>query len=142
MNNQQRSLGREFALKYFYQCEIEKIFYFTPSHFDNFAIHFIDDEPVREFAHKLSQLTFENLTTIDQHIEQTSSHWSFSRINVIDKCVLRLAVGELLRSDTPHRVVINEGIELAKKFGSEQSGKFVNGLLDTLAQKLVKSHNN
>jgi transcription antitermination factor NusB len=142
VNTADKSLGREFALKYLYQCEIEKIFYFSASHFDNFALHFIDSAEVKVFSQKLAQTTFEHLATIDQSIEQTSSHWSFARITVIDKCVLRIAVCELLKFDTPSKVVINEAIELAKRFSSDQSGKFVNGILDTLAQKILKDHNN
>ena len=70
-------------------------------------------------------------------IEEASSNWRLDRMARVDRNVLRLAVYELLRTDVPVKVVINEAIELGKKFGSESSGAFVNGVLDKVAAGLA-----
>ncbi|MFT3915378.1 MAG: transcription antitermination factor NusB [Anaeromyxobacteraceae bacterium] len=73
---------------------------------------------------------------VDQAIEQVSTNWRLDRMAKVDRNVLRLAVYELLRTDVPVKVVINEAIELGKKYGSESSGAFVNGVLDKVASGL------
>ena len=73
---------------------------------------------------------------IDETIEGVSIHWRLDRMAKVDRNVLRLAVYELLETDVPVKVVINEAIELGKKYGSESSGAFVNGLLDKIAAGL------
>ena len=73
---------------------------------------------------------------IDDQIEQVSTHWRLDRMAKVDRNVLRLATYELLRTDVPVKVAINEAIELGKKFGSESSGAFVNGVLDKVAAGL------
>ncbi len=70
---------------------------------------------------------------VDETIERVSINWRLDRMAKVDRNVLRLAVYELLRTDVPVKVVINEAIELGKKFGSESSGAFVNGVLDKIA---------
>ena len=73
---------------------------------------------------------------IDETIERVSLHWRLDRMAKVDRNVLRLAVYELLETDVPVKVVINEAIELGKKYGSESSGAFVNGVLDKVAAGL------
>jgi N utilization substance protein B len=73
---------------------------------------------------------------VDDAIERVSTNWRLDRMAKVDRNVLRLAAFELLESDVPVKVVINEAIELAKKFGSESSGAFVNGVLDKIASGL------
>jgi N utilization substance protein B len=74
---------------------------------------------------------------IDQMIERFSHHWRVDRMARVDRNVLRLAVWELVHQpDVPRKVVLNEAIELAKRFGTEESGAFVNGILDKLAASL------
>jgi len=73
---------------------------------------------------------------VDDAIEGASSNWRLDRMAKVDRNVLRLAVHELLHTDVPVKVVINEAIELGKKFGSESSGAFVNGVLDKVAAGL------
>ena len=73
---------------------------------------------------------------IDETIERVSTNWRLDRMAKVDRNVLRLAVYELLQTDTPVKVVINEAIELGKKYGSESSGAFVNGVLDKVATGL------
>lgn len=77
-----------------------------------------------------------NLSSIDKIIEKNLKNWSFDRIGNVEKSVLRLAIYEILeRKETPIKVIIDEAIELAKKYSEETSGKFVNGLLDRIARK-------
>jgi N utilization substance protein B len=73
---------------------------------------------------------------LDERIEQVSANWRLDRMAKVDRNVLRLAVFELTRTDTPVKVVINEAIELGKKYGAEGTGAFVNGVLDRVAQGL------
>ena len=74
---------------------------------------------------------------LDQRIEATSHHWRVERMAKVDRNVLRLAVFELLFCpQTPRKVVLNEAVELAKTFGSEESGAFINGIIDKIAAGL------
>jgi transcription antitermination protein NusB len=73
---------------------------------------------------------------IDERIEHVSTNWRLDRMAKVDRNVLRLAVYELLETEVPVKVVINEAIELGKKYGSESSGAFVNGVLDRVAADL------
>jgi N utilization substance protein B len=85
------------------------------------------------FARKLVHGTAEHQEEIDELIARQADNWRLERMPIVDRNVLRLAVYELLfAEDTPELVVVDEAIELAKKYGSEQSGRFVNGLLDGL----------
>jgi len=74
--------------------------------------------------------------SIDETIERVSTNWRLDRMAKVDRNVLRLAVYELIETDVPVKVVINEAIELGKKYGSESSGAFVNGVLDQVASGL------
>lgn len=88
-------------------------------------------EDARIFAGVLIEETVRRLDEIDAHIRKASLKWDIGRMAVVDRNVLRLAVSELTGTDPkPVRVVINEAIELAKRFGGEESGVFVNGVLD------------
>lgn len=96
-------------------------------------------EDVKEFAEKLVFGVAENIEEIDEQITKFSAHWRLSRMAIIDRNVLRLAVYELLHcADVPVRVTLNEAIEIAKKYGTEESGAFINGILDQVAKALSK----
>jgi len=87
-----------------------------------------------EFANELVQGVMANLAAIDAVIAEKSKHWSMSRMARVDLNILRLAVFELLfRPDIPKNVTLNEAIEVAKKYGAEDSPAFVNGILDEVA---------
>ena len=92
----------------------------------------LKDEDLREFALSLYHGTREFVTSIDERLSAVAAHWSLTRMAATDRNVLRLGGYELLHTETPPRVVIDESLELAKKFGSEQSAQFVNGILDKL----------
>jgi transcription antitermination protein NusB len=88
---------------------------------------------VQEFADALVRGTAERAPELDKLIQANAAHWSLARIAPVERNILRLAAYELLyRHDIPERVAINEAIELAKLYGSEESGAFVNGILDQI----------
>jgi transcription antitermination protein NusB len=89
-----------------------------------------------EYAQALVRGTLENQEKIDDLIRSQADNWRLERMPAVDRNILRLAIYEMMfERDTPKLVVLDEAIELAKKFGSEQSGRFVNGLLDGLLKQ-------
>ena len=89
------------------------------------------DEKTQEFAQHLAQGTTNRLETIDPIISKYAQNWEIKRMASIDRCILRLATFELLNDvETPVNVVINEAVDIAKKYSTAESGKFVNGILD------------
>jgi N utilization substance protein B len=93
-------------------------------------------EEAFEYAQELVRGTTDNLQKIDDLIRGQADNWRLERMPPVDRNILRLAVYEMLHeNETPKLVVLDEAIELAKKFGSEQSGRFVNGLLDGLLKQ-------
>lgn len=89
------------------------------------------------YARRLVEGAYANREAIDEMIRGQADHWRLERMPAVDRNILRLAVHELISEpDVPKLVVVDEAIELAKKYGAEQSGRFVNGLLDGL----LKSH--
>lgn len=93
-------------------------------------------EEAFEFAQGLVKGTLEHREQVDSLIREQADNWRLERMPAVDRNVLRLAVFEMLyETDTPKLVIVDEAIELAKKFGSEQSGRFVNGLLDGLLKQ-------
>ena len=91
-----------------------------------------NNEPLCRFAWGLFAGTTESLKAIDQKIETVASHWKVSRMPPTDRNAIRLGAFELIYTDTPYPVVIDEALELAKSFGTAQSASFVNGILDKL----------
>jgi N utilization substance protein B len=92
----------------------------------------LDDEDLREFAWRLVVGVREARPLLDAKIQSVAENWSLKRMAPTDRNVLRLGAYELINTDTPHRVVLDEAIELARVFGSAQSAQFVNGILDKL----------
>ena len=86
----------------------------------------------REFALGLYHGVLDHLDEIDSQIKDHLKDWDFDRLDHVDKSILRLGVYELLHTDLDRAVVINEAVELAKELGSDQSPKFVNGVLDAI----------
>ncbi len=85
-----------------------------------------------EFAQSLLSGVRRNRPELDELLTQRASNWTLSRMAITDRNILRLGAYELLYTDTPRSVVINEAVELAKRYGGPQSGHFVNGILDGL----------
>ncbi len=97
-------------------------------------------EKVREFADGLVRGAYANLERIDRLISSTLEHWSMERLASVDKAILRYAIYELLyMADIPPKVTINEAVEVAKKYGSDESGKFINGILDRIREEADES---
>ena len=92
----------------------------------------LSDEALSLFAFQLFTGVMEIRSMLDERIQEVAENWSLSRMAPTDRNVLRLGAFELLQTETPHRVVIDEAIDLARKFGTAQSSQFVNGILDKL----------
>lgn len=96
------------------------------------------DDAVRQFTEDLAQGAVNHLESLDEKIEEYSSHWSTGRLAMIDRNILRLAMFELLhRSDIPPKVSINEYVDIAKKYSTEESGSFVNAILDRTMREMA-----
>ncbi|MCP4082016.1 MAG: transcription antitermination factor NusB [Planctomycetaceae bacterium] len=87
------------------------------------------------FADTILQGVRQNKESIDEKLESTTVNWSLGRMAVTDRNVMRIAAWEILFGETPPRVAINEAIELSKRYGDENSSRFVNGVLDKLMQE-------
>jgi len=95
---------------------------------------------VIRFAEALFRRTVENASEFDDLIKKKAANWDFSRIAILDKLILRMAICEFLYfDDIPPKVSIDEAIEIAKKFSTEKSGGFVNGILDAVLSDLKKT---
>jgi N utilization substance protein B len=124
-----RRRGRELALQMLYQYELAG----TPPEEISASLEELQQAPAaaQEFALELVRGVVANLEAIDARIAAQADNWRLDRMAAVDRNVLRLALFELLfQRDTPPAVVIDEAVEIAKRFGSEKSGQFVNGVLD------------
>ena len=98
-----------------------------------------EEASVRLFAEPLIRGTLENRNELDEQIRKCAQNWDLHRMAVVDRNVLRLAIYEMLhRDDIPPIVSINEAVDIAKKFSTEDSGKFVNGILDKVKGGLMR----
>lgn len=130
-----RRKARELVLSSLYSYEIK-----GDSSAETFS-HFLSksklDPRSKLFASDLYHKVINNIENIDVMIKECVKNWDFSRISVVDKNILRMGICELLFfGDVPRKVSIDESIELAKKYGGEDSGSFVNGVLDAIAKNL------
>jgi transcription antitermination protein NusB len=125
--------ARELALKFIYQCDTEKLYYFSDTHYSSFISFLEASEEAKTKSKRICEGVFTDLDTIDGVLNKHSAKWTVERMPATDRAVLRVAVYEISKDSAPKNVIINEAIELAKKFGTENSGKFVNGLLDAIA---------
>jgi len=99
--------------------------------FNLFWQHFNPSDELKEFSQKIVQGVCKHREEIDALIEKHSKHWRLKRMTIVDKNILRSAIFELMFCpDTPVKVIINEAIELGKKFSSGKSAPFINGILD------------
>lgn len=133
-----RRLARELALKILYcnksgRTEIPML---LNEFLDKKKYH----QSVKKFSKELVMLTIDNMQTIDKKVKEVLENWEYERISTIDKLILRLGVCELLFfSEIPYEVTINEAIEMAKKYGTGESPKFVNGILDAIVKQNKKT---
>jgi N utilization substance protein B len=129
-----RRKARELALQMLYQHDLSGN---TP---DTIISTFEDlqkSKPnTREFATRIFKGTVENLQKIDEMIAQQADNWRLSRMAVVDRNIIRMSIYEFLHEeDTPKLVIIDEAIEIAKKFGTQKSSQFINGILDGILKR-------
>ena len=132
----ERRKAREVALQFLYQLDLNGDDDPTPHDKEFWARHPVDED-TRVFAEALVRGTKSNQAKIDHALSQFAEHWDIERMAVVDRNILRLAVYELLwTADVPPKVAINEAIEIAKKFGTKESSRFINGLLDRIHKEV------
>jgi N utilization substance protein B len=129
-----RRKARELALQMLYQHDLSGN---TP---DTIVSTFEDlqkSKPTtREFATRIFKGTVDNLSRIDEMIVQQADNWRLSRMAVVDRNIIRMSIYEFLNeTDTPKLVIIDEAIEIAKKFGTQKSSQFINGILDGILKR-------
>jgi N utilization substance protein B len=129
-----RSRAREVALQILFQDDLNPPE--VSGHSQEFLRSRLNSAELVEFAQSLIDGVRRNRAELDQLLAQTAANWSLERMATTDRNVLRLGTYEILYTDTPGRVAINEAVELAKRFGSAQSAQFVNGILD----KFLEGH--
>lgn len=132
-----RRKAREAALQVLFQTE------FNDSPVKNILSLFWknkkSDKEMREFSRALVENVLEHKDEIDSVIQSVSEHWRVSRMTVIDRCILRMAVCEFaFVENTEPAVVINEAIEIAKKYSSKEAATFINGILDAVKKNTEK----
>ena len=131
-----RTRARELALKLLYQIDLR-----GPELLDDAADFLREEESdrdAREFALHLVRGTIEHQAEIDTVIREVARNWEIERMAVIDRNVLRMATFEILhRKDIPPKVSINEAIELGKRYSTQNSGGFINGVLDKIKDKVA-----
>ena len=93
---------------------------------------------MRDFANRLTLGTLREIEKIDDKIRTRAEHWRIPRMAVVDRNVLRLAVYEFLYEETPHTVIINEALEIARRFSTFEATQFINGILDAIKHDLEK----
>ncbi|MFB3926013.1 MAG: transcription antitermination factor NusB [Syntrophales bacterium] len=130
-----RRKAREIALQVLFEIDVLGVG--AKEAIELFWNNFDAPEEVRKFSSRLIEGTCEHRREIDSLIGVCSDHWSLNRMSRVDRNILRLAVYELLYcKDVPPKVALNEAIDLGKCYGSENSGSFINGILDALHTKL------
>jgi transcription antitermination protein NusB len=143
--HQYRHRAREAALQILYQWEVARptVESAIATFFDwQWAGPAPPPDEVRAFASDLACDTVTRLQEIDALIGETAERWRPERMALVDRLILRLAVCELLRDpDTPRAVIINEALELARTFSTEDAVKFINGMLDGVSKKLESRDN-
>ncbi len=127
-----RRKAREFALQMLFAADVAASGSYPT---DEYWREFGDDEcdeRTREFANGLVLGTLEKLNEVDDKIRTRAEHWRIERMAIVDRNVLRLAVYEFLYTDTPNTVVINEALEIARRFSTFEATQFINGILDAI----------
>jgi transcription antitermination factor NusB len=131
-----RRKAREIALTFLYQWDLrgDEVL----PELDDLLVKDHRDPVVADYVKTVVRGVVANREEIDRNISEAAEHWKIHRMAVVDRNVMRLAVYEMnwRREDVPPRVAINEAIELAKRFSTEQSGAFVNGVLDRVRRSL------
>ncbi|MEE9193819.1 MAG: transcription antitermination factor NusB [Thermodesulfobacteriota bacterium] len=143
-----RRLSRELTLKFLYQYDVYIEQNKELNNFDEQLEGFfitqdvIKDIEIKDFFIILAKGVCDNRDSIDEIISKYSDNWKVSRISRIDINILRIAIYEMLNlSNIPHPVTINEAVDIAKKYGNNESGSFINGIVDRVRIALEKGEN-
>jgi N utilization substance protein B len=132
-----RRKSRELALQTLYACEIGSGGDDWRQMLNSIADSSAFSPDIVKYASELVNAVYDNIANLDQMIQEKAANWDLKRMAAIDRNVLRLSITELLFFPaTPVKVVIDEAVELAKMFGTDDSGKFVNGIIDSINKKL------
>ncbi len=129
--------GRARALQALYAADVRdqaQLRRIATTVFDDLAV--VPEE--RAFASRLVATVADNVEALDAALAEVTNNWRLERLGVIERCVLRLAAAEMARNETPVKVVLQEAVHLAERYGTERSARFVNGVLDAYARKLGK----
>jgi transcription antitermination protein NusB len=133
-----RRRGREFAMQLLYAVEVGKEAFAE-------ALKGLSADPdlamdARDYGVKLARKVLENQEELDAKLASASANWDLERIAIVDKLIIRCATAELMFfSDVPTKVAINEAVDIAKKFSTGDSSRFVNGVLDAIAKTFSNS---
>jgi N utilization substance protein B len=131
-----RTKSREFAMQMLFQWDMSQ------QDLNNLEAKFWKSakaaDKTRAFANELFEGAAKEAAALDELIGKHAENWRFERLAAIDRAILRLGIYEMRGAETPPKVVLNEAVELAKKFSSEESGAFVNGVLDAFHKSLKK----
>jgi len=139
MNRKDKREARVLALKVVYANEVSNVepesilFYLADE------LNLVQSNPIIVYSQNLIKLSIDNKSQIDEIIISHSKNWDFNRIALIDRLILRIELAEMLFvEDIPHKVSIAEGVEIAKEYSTDDSGGFVNGILDAVYNNIVK----
>jgi len=130
-----RTKSREFAMQMLFQWDMSQQ---DPVNLEaKFWKSAKAADKTRQFANQLFEGAAKKARALDEVIGKHCENWRFERLAAIDRAILRLAIHEMSSTDTPPKVVLNEAVDLAKKFSSDDSGAFVNGVLDAVHKSLI-----
>lgn len=128
-----RTEARELLMQLMFQMEIQNDYGIV--HKDKFMKEYMEGSNQLDYFNRLYELIIKNLVSIDEKLELYSENWKINRMAKVDLAILRLSVAEILyMDDVPDSASINEAVDMAKKFGGEDSGKFINGILGKVAR--------
>ena len=134
MSSRSRSRQRALQILFLWDAQRQPVDEAIDAFYDTL---FAEEHPERDaFVDQLVHGTIQHLEEVDSRIRQHAEHWRMERMPVVDRNILRLAVYEMTRAETPAAVVIDEALELARKFSGEESVQFVNGVLDAVHRDL------
>jgi N utilization substance protein B len=138
-----RRKARECALQMLFAADVAKTRegVLTKSYWSELGEGGLDDL-TRDFADRLTNGALSKLETIDERIRTRAEHWRIERMAIVDRNILRLAVYEFLFEETPATVVINEALEIARRFSTFEATQFINGILDAIKHDLEKQQPN
>ncbi len=139
MNRKDKREARILALKVVYANEVSNVEIKSILVHLSDGLSLVQSNPIVQYSQNLIKLSIDNKSEIDEIIISHSKNWDFSRIALIDRLILRIQLAEMLFiEEIPHKVSIAEGVEIAKEYSTDDSGGFVNGILDAVYNNIVK----